>query len=230
MKAFGIFLTAALLTAQGGLSLAGADITHTMLGLQITNYTGFVIDADANTGNALYNREHILAQSRVQTTNAAGTASFTEYYLRFRLLNSAGQPHPLYDSTGVISPNGTYNLTNVFGIAARTGTTRTNVAALRPATRLNSFDRYTVEASVYAPGALTRADSLTNSPQTFNHFTNLVSNDPGLNVIAGVNDVAFSRGYAVQTDPDGNSFRADVEYTLHRYDNFLGDAAPATSE
>jgi hypothetical protein len=229
MKALGIFLTVALLAVQGGLSLAGADLTHSLLGLQVTNYTGYVIDADANTTNALYNREHILAQSRVQTTNASGTATLAEQYLRFRLLNSAGQPHPLYDSTGLISPNGTYNLTNSFGVSARSAIIRTNVAPLRPATPLNSFDRYTVEASVYVPGAFTRADSLTNSPQSFNHFTNLVSNDPRLNVIAGVEDVAFSRGYAVQTDPDRNSFQAEIEYTLHRYDNFLAEAGPVDS-
>jgi hypothetical protein len=230
MKALRKFLAALVLGALGihlvAPSTHGATLTHTIQGLLNTNYTGFVIDADANVAGPAYHREHLRVQSRVRTVNSDPIANVATYYLRFRLLNSSGQAHPLYDSPGNLSPDGTYSLTNTFGIAAGISISRTNVAALRPAAPLNAAETYAVELRLFTPGGLRETDSSTLSPQSFMHFTNLVSNDPGFNVIATVDQVAFARPSAVQTDPDRNSFEAEVEYTLGRYDNFLASSGP----
>src|SRR5689334_1053586 len=189
MKALRNFLGTPLLLAAASVAFsARAALTHGIQGLSNTNYTGYVIDADAATLNPVYHREHLLVQSRVRTTNP-DLATVATYYLRYRLLDSAGQPHPLYDSTGLPSPEATYNLTNTFGIAGATSLARTNVAALRPAARLNPAETYAVELRVFTPGGFREVDAFTTSPQTYTHFTNLVSNDPGLNVSATVDDV-----------------------------------------
>jgi hypothetical protein len=226
MNALKKILAAGLVTVGTALPGWGADVTHAIASLQITNDTGYVIDADGRTLDPAYNREHLLVESRVETSNTGGNTVLIEYQLRYRLLDSNGQPHPLYDSSGTVSPDGAYSLTNAFGIAAGVTLTKTNVAALRPAARLSPYETYTVELRVIPPG-LREADSLATAPHTFYHFTNLVSNDPGFNLIATVDDVQFSRLYAVQTDPDKNAFQAEVQYTLRRYDNFLGDSLPA---
>ncbi len=223
MKALSYFLLTLALGA--GLS-SRAEVVHSIQSLQLTNYTGYVIDADAQVPGAPYNREHLIAESKVTATNSDAFAVLTQYFLRYRLLNSAGTPHPLYDSTGVLSPDATYSVTNGFGMAPESAVSRTNVASLRPATRLSAYDRYTVELRVFVPGNVRERDTRTNSPQTFYHFTNLVSGDVGLNVIATANDVEFSRRYAVRTDPDKRSFFADVDYTVRRYDAFSGSGLP----
>src|SRR5215207_2538887 len=110
MKPFTSLFAAGIFALGATVAVRAADVTHSILGLQVTNYTGYVIDADATTFDLSYHREHIRAQSRVQTANASGSLVLVEYYLRWRLLDSAGQPHPLYDSTGVLSLNNTYNL------------------------------------------------------------------------------------------------------------------------
>ncbi len=228
MKAMRVLLSTALLTGIVATArpVQGA-LTHGIQGLQNTNYTGYVIDADANTLDPAHNREHLLVQSRVRTTNPDGAVLATTYHLRFRLLNSQGVPHPILDSTGTSNPDATYNLTNTFGVAAGASVSRTNVAALRPSTRLDPDDRYTVELRLFVPGGLREIDRQTNSPQQFIHFTNLVSADPGFNVVGTVDQVAFTQSTAVRTDPDRNSFEAEVEYTLHRHDNFQGGSGPA---
>ncbi len=228
MKAMRIFLMTALLAAiVGVVRPAAGALTHAIQGLETTNYTGYVIDADAATLDRVHNRQQLLVQSRVRTTNPDAAILATTYYLRYRLLNSQGLPHPLFDSTGTTPPDATYNLTNTFGLAAGANISRTNVAALRPATRLSPDDRYTVELRVFVPGGIRESDRLTNAPQPFIHFTNLVSADAGFNVVGTVDQVTFTQSAAVRTDPDRSAFAVDVDYTLHRYDNFQGAAAPA---
>jgi hypothetical protein len=56
-----------------------------------------------------------------------------------------------------------------------------------------------------------------------------VSGDAAFNVIASVNSVAFTRSYAVNTDPDKQTFLADVQLTFQRYDNFAGSHMPPDS-
>jgi hypothetical protein len=228
MKALRNFLTAVLLSA--GLHLAApvpgwSAVTHGIQGIANTNYTGFVIDADALSPDPARNREDLLVQSRVRTTNPDGPV-LTTYYLSFRLLDTQGQPHPLYDTAGLPSADATYRITNTFIIGGGLTLSRTNVARLRPAARLSPAETYSVEVRLFTPGGFRETDSQTTSPQPFIHFTNLVSNDPGFNVVATVDHVTFVRRSAVQTDPDHQAFQADVEYTLHRYDNFDSAANP----
>lgn len=230
MKAKSILVWAALATAAGSPQpSAHGAVTHAIQSLQNTNYTGYVIDADSLTLDPAHHHEHLRVQSRVRTTNPDAIANLVTYYLRYRLINSGGQPHPLYDSTGVLNANHTYNLTNSFGIAAGDSLSRTNLAALRPASRLDPGDTYTVELRIFLPGGLREIDSLTTAPQTFVHFTNLVSADPGFNVAGTVDSVTLTRRAAVNTDPNLRSFTADIEYTLHRYDNFSGASGPAAN-
>src|SRR6185295_15815418 len=51
------------------LTAGNSPVTDTFGGLTLTNYTGYVIDADATTNNASYNRESLLVNTTLSAEN-----------------------------------------------------------------------------------------------------------------------------------------------------------------
>lgn len=188
-----------------------AQISETILSMAVTNYTGYVIDADADDLNFL--RETLRVQSRIQYTNSAASSTSVTYRVICRLLDTNNVAHPLVTGT------------NTFGFTLNANSSRvvTNLTQVRPAPRLNPYNQYKVELRLYrvVSGTNLFTGRVTNdSPQTYYHFTNRVSGDSPFNIIATLDGASFSRDYAVKTDPSKNVFQVEVDSTFRRYDNF----------
>ena len=174
---------------------ARAQVSETILAPSgLTNYTGYVIDADANTNAAAFNREALLFHAIVRSTNSGATTMRSNYYV-FRLLDTNNTPFPIYDAGGNINGGLTYNLTNANVVLANnTAITRTNLAVIRPAARLNPYNQYTLEMRIFTNG-LPTGRATNDGLHSYHHFTNLVSGDPSFNVLLtldSVTDTAIS--------------------------------------
>ena len=193
-----------------------------LAGSGVTNYTGYLIDADqaSITNNASFNREFIIFQAIVRTTNTtASTLQRTNTY-SLRLLNSNGVAVPIYDLTGTTTNAGyAYNITNTLSVPALGTNILARNANLRPIARLNPFDRYTVDFRVLTNGVATAAFT-NDGPRPYYHFTNTVSGDASYNVITEITNVSTNLVYAVDTIPAKQAFRFDVGIILRRYDDF----------
>jgi hypothetical protein len=211
-----------LVLALGLPGVARAQFSEVLFsGSAITNYTGYIIDADQNgiTNNASFNRENIRFQTVVRTTNTSGsTVSRTNVYV-LRLLDTNNVPWPVFEIGGNTNAAATYNITNVFSVPAMGSVTNTNVASVLPAVRLNAHNRYTVELRVFTNGVFTGATT-NDGPRQYFHFTNQVSADAAFNVISCVTNVVTNQLFAVQTISGKDAFKYDVSYELRRYDDF----------
>jgi len=76
----------------------------------ITNYTGYIIDSDAGSNNPAFNRDSILFNALVRSTNGGPMAATRSNYYVFRLLDTNSVPFPIYDVTGGTNASYTYNL------------------------------------------------------------------------------------------------------------------------
>lgn len=150
----------------------------------------------------------------------------------------------------VFEPNVTLPQT-IFNITLKTST-RHYSAPLRPAIRLDPEETYRVRVELYqrqplvinpntadseagggAVGSLIpifqyspTGDVRTGSARRYIHFTNLVSDDPALNVMAEIDSDHWTRRYLVETVPGRETMRAEVDFTLRRWDGF--NAFPST--
>ncbi len=95
----------------------------------------------------------------------------------------------------------------------------TNSAPLRPAERLDPDDTYTIECRLFRNGTDTGLVR-TDGPYRFFHFTNLISGDASLNLLARLNHVETNRIYLVNTIPGRSHFLFRLDYELRRYDGF----------
>jgi len=211
-----------ILLAAGLTGTVDAQLSETILsGTAITNYTGYIIDADRSsvTNNPAFDRESIRMQTIVRTTNTSGSLlSRTNVYV-LRLLDTAGVPWPIFEAAGNTNAAATYNITNVFNVPAMGAVTNTNVASVVPAVRLRAHARYTVGLRIFTNGVFTTRTT-NDGPRQYYHFTNLVSGDAAFNVIACVTNVVTNQLFAVQAISGKDAFRYDVRYELRRYDDF----------
>lgn len=209
-----------------------AGLTHTsetIQNLALVDYTGWLIDSDANNGSPGYERNVIKVTSTINFTTVENSPSTYDYQMSFRLLNSQGDPVPLIVGLGQTSTVHivTDSVTLPFFISQFIvkSTTRVYTPSLNPAVRLDPYDSYRVELSLYErPDGNGRyaatGDSAVTALHTFYHFTNLVSGDSGFNVIAKLTGAGFNRSYAVETIPGKDTFEVSVGCTLRRWDNF----------
>ena len=198
--------------------------------LVYSNYTtGYVIAADASDPMAPTPRDAITVNARAAFSMGPLTVTYPTYRLRFRLLDTNGQPVSIYDSGG--HPVTAYDLEDspAFTRLIRSVTNNYSVS-LRPAARLSPYAPYQVELQLYRQEGLlyvaTGARAVTEA-KLFYHFTNLVSGDTAVNVIATAKEAAFTRVYLVTTVADKNRFLADVQVELRRYDDFSGPQSSA---
>src|SRR5688572_21965811 len=204
--------------------LALAHTSETIQNLALVDYTGWLIDSDASN-----DRNVIKVTSTIQFTTVENVPSTYDYQMSFRLLNSAGEPVPLIVGLGQTSTvhvvTDSVTLPTFFGQFIIKTSTRVYAPSLNPAVRLDPYDSYRVELSLYerpdGPGRYSATgDSEGTALHTFYHFTNLVSGDSGFNVIAKLNGAGFSRAYAVETLPGKDTFEVSAGCTLRRWDNF----------
>jgi hypothetical protein len=202
---------------------AGTNILGEILvANSLTNYTGYVIDADAFTNNPAFNRESLLISTRFTVDNYNSIASTNVGYIfTYRLRDTNGALFPICDVGGNTNASWTYAITNTANIPTRNELNITNLASLRPAARLSPFTEYEVELSITRTnGTLVR--NFTNSPRHFYHFTNLVSGDNAFNVLAELTDSGWERQWLINTAPGSNTFVLTNAVSIRRYDNFAG--------
>lgn len=206
-----------------------AHTSETIQNLALVDYTGWLIDSDANNGSPGYDRDRIKVTSTIEFTTVENVASTYDYQMYFRLLNSAGDPVPLIVGLGQTST--LHTVTDSVTLPTFSGpfiiktSTRVYTPSLNPAQRLDPYDTYRVELSLYErPDGTLRYTSTGDTSVTllynFYHFTNPFSGDAGLNVIAKLTGAGFSRSYAVETIPGKDTFEVAVGCTLRRWDNF----------
>ncbi len=216
---------------------ASAQTSEDILSLAVTNFTGYVIDSDANFPSDVYDRQaiRVSAQVRFQTTNAV--AATTEYEMQFRLLDAGTNAVPLRIGLGTataltVSDNVTLPIFP-FGSPVKVST-RTYGAALRPAVQLDPNQTHRVELRLFKrPGGsgvrfAPTGDITDTAPATYYHFTNLVSGDAALNTFATLESGSFTRTYAVKSIPGKRSFAVAASYRLRRYDDFYAQPANAS--
>jgi hypothetical protein len=196
-------------------------VTETILSSAVANYTGYVIDSDAN-------RDYIQVDASVRSDNSSATTQPTTYRLVFRLLDALNNPHPIFDENGQASL--AYNQTNELVVGGFANVTANLSAFLRPAARLDRYQQYHVETRVFRFSV--GGSMFTDASNFYTHFTNRVSGDAAFNVIGVLVSAPFDRAYAIKTAPGKTAFSVRPFYGLYRYDNFAGanvaDVIPMT--
>jgi len=192
----------------------------------VTNYTGYVIEADVLTTLPDYNRDRIRTELILESDNSgAGTARNYTNVLTIRLLDSGGNPHPLILPGG--ATNNSLLLSNVINAPAGSIIQTTNGLPLQLAAQLNPYSPYRVQLNLSSPFAPPGTTS-NGVALTYKHFTNVINNDASLNIISEAMEPIWTRATAVATDNSRKAFLADVPFTLYRFDGF-SNSPPATN-
>ena len=75
---------------------ARAQVTGSILYFEVTNYTGYVIAGDTNSGG----RQAIRTSTGIFYTNTSTTSETYDFQLAYRLLDSNFEPAPILDENG----------------------------------------------------------------------------------------------------------------------------------
>jgi hypothetical protein len=215
--------------------LASAHPVETIETFSVTNYTGYIIASDASNAGAGYHRDAIRTSAQIRYETTSNTTATVSYRIVFRLLDSGGNAVPIYDENG--ETNTTYTVSDsvalpftIFNITIKTWTENYG-APLVPVNRLDPHEQYRPEVHLYQQSLfglyLSTGDVATDFAQTYVHFTNTSSPDSAVNVVPVVNGANFNQLYAIDTDPDKESFGINANLTLHRYDNYLSAVGSA---
>lgn len=196
-------------------------LTQTFGGLTLTNYTGYVIDADSVTNDPAFNRESLLVNTVVTAENFLNTSTNVAYQFTYRLRDTNGNLFPIFNIGGVTNAAATYIATNTVSLAIAEQESITNLASLRPAARLSHLTEYRIEVEVASTNGVVLLRG-TNGPHHFYHFTNTTSVDPAYNVIAEFLQSGVERYWLIDTAPGSNTFLLTNDVTIRRYDNFAG--------
>ncbi len=186
---------------SGAIALVPAVINST----DITNYTGYIIEADRTDGDPTTNRQRI----------------HTEAEINFAVAGNYRADWTLIDPNDVVVASDSVTLP-----AGSSGVVTTNasiVPALSPTlvpgtlyrTKLSVFD-LTNSAVVATKTAVTG--------RTYLHFPGADSASSDLNVVAWITDVSVTTApdWLLETDPTTNKVPVTVAYNLYRYDDWLG--------
>ncbi len=84
---------------------ASVPLAEQWTALELTNYTGYVIDADRLTNHPAFHRDALRVQTGFAAENFTPAPSNLTYRLQYRLLDSAGAPFPIFDLDGSIRLN-----------------------------------------------------------------------------------------------------------------------------
>jgi hypothetical protein len=203
------------------------SFTNRILALNLTNYTGYVIDSDTLDADPAWNRDALRVTARIATTNNSGSLALYTFRSAFRLLDTNGIAQTLNLPGGGTGTQVT--LTNSFFIIAGGTAFTTNAVALSPATRLSHFNQYRVQLELLSSGGAPLNVVANDSLRGYHHFTNLVTGDAALNVLARLQNSAWSTTAAIQTDPGHLFFRVTNTVELRRYDAWNSGAVTFSS-
>jgi len=196
-------------------------VGQTLAEVTLTNDTGYVIDADAVTNNAAFNRESLLVNTVIEAENFQPASTNVTYQFTYRLRDTNGNLFPIYNFDGATNAALTYLASNTVTLTFAEREAVTNLASLRPAARLNHRTEYQIEVEVaHTNGAVVLRG--TNGPYHFYHFTNTVTSDPAYNVIAELIGSGVDRYWLIDTAPGSNTFLLTNVVSFRRYDDFAG--------
>ena len=184
----------------------------------------FVIDSDASRGGAAYDRDLIEVDSNV-TFNGTGSGNFRYTY---QLLDE--------DDNTVLLDNGAGGTTATFLGATFTingAVSKITSESFAPAEQLELHKDYRIRLRVMeqVPPLIlyaTERDQDDSAARQFIHFTNTDPADAGVNVRGFIEDIRWTTTWACDTDPVNNSFQAEADLKLYRYDDYL-TASPDSS-
>jgi hypothetical protein len=181
-------------------------LAESFAGITLTNYTGYVIDADALTNDVSFNRESLLMNTIVAAENFSGVTTNTAYQFTYRLRSTNGAQFPIFNFNGATNAALTYISTNTVSINSAQDVSVTNFASLRPAGQLSHLTQYRVEVEVARTNGVVLFRG-TNGPFQFYHFTNTVSGDASFNTFAEFMDSGIERSWMINRAPGTPSGR-----------------------
>jgi hypothetical protein len=213
-----------------GLLPARAQFTGTIESLGVTNYTGYVIAGDTNSGG----RQAIRTSTGMFYTNASSTSETYYFQLKYELLDESSLPVPILDENGLSNTAYSVYETNTlpytifippFFFFTYTTLNLTNAAPLQPLIRLNPYEVYTAELYLYSsPNTNTpytyTGNSASGGAYTYYDFTNTVSPDPSPNLLVTLDYTFLDRAWAISNSPGQGGFPVLAAATVQRYDDW----------
>jgi hypothetical protein len=179
-------------------------------------------------GNRNYDSNAILASASVFFQTIERTAVTYEYQLVFRLLDERRNPVLISNDVNRVGATSISLFDTVTLPLSRGEDNIVKNYELRflPAVQLPPWETYTVELSLQKRLRSTdpfvdTGDVSLSVAKTYFHFPGLFTPDAAFNVLATLDNAAWTRAYLVKTVPGKNTFRANVDYTLQRFDDFL---------
>lgn len=196
-------------------------VTQVISLVEVTSYTGYVIDSDATNASAGYTRDSIAVYANTMYGNTSASMQTNSYDLQFRLLDEGGIPHTIFNVGGAPDTKYVISFTNI--MPGLTGLSLEHEADLAPTTRLDPAQRYQVEARLMetdtAVGDILRDEEPVVPVLGFRHSITLRA--------AMMKSMSFpaGRGVLQANLPDGvrslhDAFLVESDYTLQRYDDF----------
>ena len=186
---------------DGSIALAPVTINS----ISVTNYTGYIIEADRTDGDPATNRQRIRTEAELNIV-AAGNyrADWTLVDPSNNVVAADSETLPL-GSVGIITTNAQI------------------VPALSPTLVPGTLYRVKISLVDVATGVVL-AKTSEPTGRTYIHFpgTDSASND--LNVVGWITDidVTTAQNWLLETDPTNNKVPVIVAYNLYRYDDWLG--------
>jgi hypothetical protein len=174
----------------------------------VTNYTGYVIAADNSDSLPGTNRHRINTTAQVDFGATAG-----DYSATWSLLDP---------SDTVMASTTTVLTTGLSGIQ-----TLTDKIIPTASPRLTPGTLYRVKLEVTNVTTSTSVGYLAETPgNTYVHFTGTSSATSALNTVTQVTTVSVNRTWLLESDATKQTIPVRVDYTVYRYDDWLGANSP----
>jgi hypothetical protein len=174
----------------------------------ISNYTGYIIAADAGDGLATTNRHRIDPSAQIDFGTTAGNYSVT-----WSLLDPAGT---VMAATTTVLAAGLTGLQIVKGEVVPSASPRLTPGTLyrMKLDVLNISTNLIVATATEATG------------RTYLHFIGIVSGSAAFNTVTRVTGVTINRSWLLETDSSRQTIPVRVDYTVYRYDDWAGTNTP----
>lgn len=217
---------------------ARAVVVGTIAGFSVTNYTGYILAGDTNSGG----RQAIRTSTAIFYTNTSTTIQTYDFQLQYQLVDSANQPVPILDENGQSNLTYTVYETNtlpLFIIGRPIGHFvynyfLTNAAPLQPLVRLDPYQSYTPRLRIYertnGPGVFVYTGANAGAgAYTFRDFTNTVSPDNSPNLLSVLDYTFLDRTWSISNSPAEEGYPIAAAVSLFRYDDFTLPPQPTNT-
>ncbi|MED5586739.1 MAG: hypothetical protein VYB61_10315, partial [Verrucomicrobiota bacterium] len=199
----------------------------------------FIIDHHADDGDPNTLRNGLKTNIAIRITRSLFDPPVNaQYRISYQLIDQDGNliklanPASRLDAFTGISEAITVNLSGaVPGVGRTTFNTSLSVYP-DPVATLISNNRYKVVASLQRKSATLPLwvdvpdTELSSNQEPVHHYTSMISGDRAWNLRATAKNLTWDRRHILQTDPETGSFKASVDVTVGRYDDWNEPMAP----